>query len=238
MEIHQELIKRFAVPPKIILFIGAAILIFATAFLYYFFYQKMETVRVPEINFEEINFPSLVWKNRILKNADVAASERDPSKRFELYQNIFGDLLAIYQRDHNPKTRMQAETLAKFVKEEFPDIYISERFTVPCLDSTCGTPNFPKDILDIKEKLKDISAFDPLVLDSINKKLEAAALSEERWFQWDQYFGALQEIVVEKRRTEDEEIGMVARMLQKFLQENYGEEYKKIEELFPEAVKL
>jgi len=222
---------------KIILAISIVIIVAIIAGVVAIFLLK-RVPNTPSVNFEEIDFPSRVWKDRILNNVAIASKEKDKNKRLELYQNIFRDLQAIYQRDHNSKTRNQTETLAQFIAKEFPDSYNPKNFTIPCLDLACGSPNYPTDIEEIKSKLKGISSLEPLMLNSVLKKFEAAALSNDPNYQWQNYLGAFQEIKSEKLRTKDEKINQVALSLRDFLKSKFPEIYSQWEQKMPDVLDI
>lgn len=192
----------------------------------------------PPVNFAEINYPSRVWQERVLANAEAAALEKDANKRFELYSQIFTDLAAIYERDHQAKTRGELESLVDFLANELPNPYKAENFNIPCLDSACGTPTYPAEIEQIKIKLGGIEAIEPLVLDNVLKKFETAALSTDPNFQWQNYFTAFREIVSEKERTNDGEINQIALRLRDFIKQSYPENYNQIEKAIPESINI
>lgn len=192
----------------------------------------------PSINFETLSYPSRVWQERVLANAKNAALEKDANKRFELYGKIFRDLSAIYDRDHSAETRTQLESLAQFIAEEFVGLYNPQNFTVPCLDLECATASYPTEIDEVKTQLQSITSLEPLVLDSVMKKFEAAALTGDANYQWQNYIGAFQEIKAEMARTKDEKIVQVANKLKDFLKTKYPDVFSQRERDIPNLFKI
>lgn len=228
----KPMLKFFYKRPLIIvLFMAVVILFVAGAFWFTVITQRLKS---PPLKIEEINFPSLVWKERMTRNIEAASQERDEGKRFDIYRRIFNDLLSIYIRDHDSATRSQLEVLTQFMAQQFPDRYLPARFPIPCLDLDCGTPDYPAEITSIQDRLRDAENFDPDVADSVFKKFEAAALSSDVNFQWQNYLGAFQEIKTEWERTGSESIKQAAAALKEFLTTNYSDQYTPLERLEPD----
>src|SRR3989344_3561772 len=113
-------------------------------------------------------------------------------------------------------------------KNEFPKNYKPELLSIPCLDSLCGSTNYPQEILALKPKIQAISSIEPQVLEDIFKKFEAAAFVGGQKSQWANYFDAFQSLKSEYQRTKDEKIKKVAGELSNFMQANFSETYQKI----------
>src|SRR3989338_1033259 len=110
----------------------------------------------------------------------------------------------------------------------FPKNYKPELLSIPCLDSLCGSTNYPQEILALKPKIQAISSIEPQVLEDIFKKFEAAAFVGGQKSQWANYFDAFQSLKSEYQRTKDEKIKKVAGELSNFMQANFSETYQKI----------
>lgn len=196
--------------------------------------QRLQGVsNTPPMNFEEVNFPSSRTKERVLGYVKSASAEKDSNKRFEHYRNVYGELLAVYTFDHDSKTRKQTENLSQFIASQFPQLYSSGAFTIPCFDFECGQPKYHAEIANIIERLQNIKPIEPLVLNDILKKLEAASISADSNFQWNNYIDVFNSLKSERRRTNDGEIAKVAEDLRGFLRDNFQEEYKNIESSIP-----
>lgn len=190
------------------------------------------------IDLEAINYPNSLWQERVLKLAGEINLEKGSSKQFQLHSEIFQTLVAIYTSDHDPKSRGYAEQLVSFLAGEFPQLYKSGDFLVPCLDSQCGVASYPTEIEKIKADLEGTGSMDPAVLDSILKKFEAAALTGDSNFQWSSYFNAFLAIKSETQRSNDQAIIAIGQQLVAFLKKNYPAQYQLVESLSPEDLSI
>ncbi|OGD93012.1 hypothetical protein A2697_05135 [Candidatus Curtissbacteria bacterium RIFCSPHIGHO2_01_FULL_41_44] len=189
--------------------------------------EAKKTIKTPQIDLEQIAFSGAV-KDTFTKNLEAAKSEKDQTKRFNLYYENFTVLRGVYIGNHDFQSRIQTETLAEFIKNEFPKNYKPELLSIPCLDSLCGSTNYPQEILALKPKIQAISSIEPQVLEDIFKKFEAAAFVGGQKSQWANYFDAFQSLKSEYQRTKDEKIKKVAGELSNFMQANFSETYQKI----------
>lgn len=225
---------------RIYIVFGVIFVVVLGGLLFLLFSQKIikapAELKTPAINFEEVNFPSTVWRDRIYGNVNAAAEEQDGERRFELYKQVFIDLVAIYVRDHDAATKLKAQELAQFISGEFPDFYNPSDFSVPCLDLACGAMNYPPEIEEVKGDLDKIASIEPLVVESVLKKFEAAALSSDVDLQWQNYFTAFREILSAKKVSG--EVESIAVKLNAFLKTNYKGNYELIERVKPELLKI
>lgn len=229
----RNLVKKYL---KILLVLVVVMAIIVVASIAYQRFFKRE--HLPTVNFEELTYPSLLWKDRVIKNAQTAASETVPEKRFELYRKIFADLLAVYISDHNIQTREKLESLQSFISTEFADLYDDQSFIIPCLDSACGQATYPSQIDEIRNDLKNASAIDPTVLQGVEDKFEAAAISKEPDYQWQNYLGAFQEIKSEVTRTKDETLRQLGIRLSDFLKSTYASQYSRLQKQDPNVLEI
>lgn len=192
------------------------------------------------VDASEIDFPSPDAKNRFIENFKQAQETTDGAKRYELLKINFTALRLFYEAKHEPKLREQAQGYANYMEANYPEEAKKDQglYLIPCLDTACGQTNYLEEVETIKTELKSITPLEPLVLDSILKKFEAAALSSDTNFQWQNYFVAFQEIRSERERTKDEKLGAVGVKLRDFLQAKYPELFNQWERDLGEPFKI
>lgn len=196
--------------------------------------------KMPPIDLTKINYSSPLEKESFLKNFDAAKKERQKDKRYKLLEESFSYLRGFYIGSHDAATREQAQIFAAFMTWEFPDNYQKTQtlYTIPCIDATCGTANYPEPIKSLKTSFEDISAIDKQVLESIMKKFEAAAISTDAQVQWSNYFDAYLSLKSEFVRTKDDKVAEAQKSLEDFLRESYPQNFKVFEKYFKEDFSL
>ena len=194
--------------------------------------------RSPELNLEAIDFPSTIWENRIVENIKLAGTEKDDTRRFELYQQVFTVLLSTYTIDHDPKVRVEAEKLAQFIQQEFPGLFKAGNFNISCLDPECGKLSHPREIEDLIGKLEAIKTIEGPVFDSILRKIEEAGFNSDPNAQFSSYFGAFSALASYARGNNDSQLDNILQDFREFLKKSYPENYSKTEENFPGAFEI
>lgn len=193
---------------------------------------------VPPINVADINFPSERQQDVFLKNFQDAGKTNDYQERYKLLQNDYTQLREFYTGDHDPKTRKVLEQYAQYMISNYPEHAQESIYTVPCFDSGCGKPNYPQEVLSIKDGLGSITSLDQQVLKDINFDFDAAALSSDVGMQWNSYFSALQQLISEKNRTKDVAIGQKAGELLEFMKNKYPDNFQFYEKNMPDFLKI
>jgi len=234
-------IPTFIGPRQFIFLLCSVTAFFLISFFFLdinFQYQLQFSRKGPNINFNEINYPNEVTKKWVIAKIDSANKEKNDQQSFSQYSQVFDSLVSIYVQDHDPESRDKIKIFSQFLASEFPSLYKAENFEIPCLDSSCAIPNNPAEILEIMDELGKITSIDQQVAMSVKNKFEAAALSQDANYQFDNYLNALQEISGEYRRVKDSQIAKVANMLKEFIKANYGQFYGRIEIITPELLEI
>lgn len=190
------------------------------------FFKKIPKIGyVPPINVLDVRFQSGFIKDNFLTNFRRAEETDDFNERYELLRDNFSMLRGFYTVSHDPTLRQQAELYAQYMAKNYPDKYEQEKafYTIPCMDTTCGEPNYPDKINEIKSQIGIDDAFDNRVKESIFKRFEEAALSNDRNSQWTTYVNSLCMIKAEYERTKNDMIKSVYTNLKDFLISTYPE---------------
>ncbi|OGM13065.1 hypothetical protein A2W15_06225 [Candidatus Woesebacteria bacterium RBG_16_41_13] len=122
-----------------------------------------------------IQFPSSHLKNRYKENLDVATNEKDSQKQFEALSSNFDILSGLYSATHNPQIREKAQKLGDFMRGVFPNS--QGKFTVPCLDSTCGKLAYSQEEEEILTLASEATFKDPKSKEDLFRNMESAALT-------------------------------------------------------------
>lgn len=200
-------------------------------------FEKRVSAR-PDLNLEQINYPSTVWKERINKNFDLASKETKKNDQLELYLSIFDDLVGIYTNDHQSSSREQAKSLKDFIEREFSDSDKVRVLEVPCLDRSCGSSEVPDAITDVYGFVKDGPPLDPVVADNLAKKFEAASVSTNEEYKWGEYLAIFNSLKSESARTGNSDIKKAGEEMINFMRAEYSQRFTTHEALFPETFKL
>ena len=97
------------------------------------------------------------------------SEEKDKGAQYQLVFNLAQGFLAQYSEDHNPKLRILEEKFSNFAKDNFPDKYQANEFSVLCLDSECGKLEYTPEIIKIKKQVEaaDLGLNKPSILNAL-----------------------------------------------------------------------
>ena len=125
-----------------------------------------------------IQFPSSHLKNRYMENLDAASKEKDSQKQLEALSGNFDILSGIYSATHDSQIREKAQKLGDFIGGVFPNS--QGKFTVPCLDGTCGKLAYLPEEQEILALANEATFKDPLSKEDFFRNIEAAGVTEDQ----------------------------------------------------------
>lgn len=173
-----------------------------------------------------IQFPSSHLKNRYMENLDTSSQEKDSQKQFEALSANFDILSGLYSSTHNPQTREKAQKLGDFITGVFPKS--QGKFTVPCLDGTCGKLAYSPEEEEILALAGEAVFKDPETKKDFFRNMEAAALTSEDRQKWNYYDSAFRIVQAEIKEVKDNDSRLknLAEKLKGLIKESNPEVYE------------
>lgn len=217
----------------------AAVTLISFTFLSQDFPLRRATSEALPLDISKISFPEPVYRTRFIDNLDSALKEQDKNKQYELFERLFLDVLSFYSISRDPATKNQAELLASYIKNTFPDQtkVKGQTYMIDCLDNVCGSANYPEAITQIRQELDSLE-IDPKIRKTIYLNLENAATVGDREKEWGYYYSAFGMVRQFYLSQKGEKTKQIAQDFRKFLQDNYPEQYGLLERNLPESLEI
>lgn len=200
---------------------------FAIVFLVVIFFLLVPHTKFSKllVNVNDFNFQWDFDKRKFIENTIAASKETDSHKAYKLLEDNFLRLKAQYESDHAAITREQLEIYMSQITKKYPDEYSKYPaiYKIECLDSGCGTLNYPEEIRTLEKNLSKVGALNKDVFATIKRYFEASAISTDKNEQWSNYLNALLALASEYKITGDPQIKQSYSDLKDFINKFYSE---------------
>lgn len=175
------------------------------------------------IDVNAIVYPSDFLKQKFLANAKGASEEKDPEKKYKLFEDNYSLLRVFYTQTASNKDRVQLDKFREYIKKNYLKKYEADKelFDYDCIDKLCGEIKLPEEIAGIIKDLQANKAVNGTVRETILRNIDSAGLTSDKNSQGTTYVNVLYSLTAEYGRTKDEGIKNVYTKLADFIAQNY-----------------